>query len=106
MPAPTTRCRLCSQPILFGLVVASKRRLPIDPTRYADDDERANVAVAGDHLGSTYVRVISKAEPLRANERRAMPHFATCPALLAQRERRRQDDQPAPVRLRLVPDTA
>lgn len=85
---PTTRCRLCRRPIIFGLVIASKRRMPLDVDRYEPDDETANVAVSSDHLGSVFARVVSKAEPLRATERRAMPHFATCPALLEKRERR------------------
>jgi hypothetical protein len=83
----TTTCRRCGRPIVLALIVGSQKRMPIDPAPRPDDDEYANIAVSGDHLGSVYARVISKAEPYRVTERRHTTHFATCPVLLRRRRR-------------------
>lgn len=76
----TTRCRHCGRPIAFGLIITSKRRIPLDPGTHDVTDRDANVAVTSDHLGSIFARVLSATDPIRPGERRAMPHFASCPA--------------------------
>lgn len=68
----------CGADILWALTIPRHKRMPIDPAVLADDDVRGNVAVWRDHLGSLYCRVVSRDEPLRAGERRAVPHWATC----------------------------
>jgi hypothetical protein len=37
-----------------------------------------NLGVHGDEHGSFWIRVVTAAEPLRADERPAVPHWATC----------------------------
>lgn len=73
-------CRACGADIMLIQTIPAHRWMVIDPVWLDDDDERGNVAVRRDHLGSLYCRVVSRAEPLRPGERRAVPHFATCAA--------------------------
>jgi hypothetical protein len=77
LPA-TGECDWCGAEIAWAMTRTGHRRMPLDPTRYADDEARANVLVSGDHLGSIYARVESAAEPRRPEESRYLPHFATC----------------------------
>ncbi len=71
-------CELCGRDIVWAVTPAGKR-MPLDPERLDEDDARGNVGVRRDHHGRVLARVLSAAEPLRAGEWRAVPHFATCP---------------------------
>lgn len=87
MPA-SCRCRFCGKPIVMGRVIRTGKRIPLDPLRASDDDPAANAAVSTDHLGSVYVRLVSRTDPLREPERRFHTHFETCTARVAARRRR------------------
>lgn len=77
-------CEKCQQDIIWAFTMPGRRRMPIDPERYALDDERANLVTFSDHLGSLIVRS-ANAETLAMNPKaRAMPHFATCKAAAAE----------------------
>lgn len=78
-------CDMCARDIAWARTPAGKA-MPIDPGRWPDDDARANLGVSRDHHGRILARVLSAADPLRANEHRGMPHFATCPHLLQARK--------------------
>jgi hypothetical protein len=84
-------CSLCHRDIIWALTVmlpggGGRKRMPLDPAQVGDDDEYANVAVHRDHLGSVFARVLSADDPtLRPGERRAVPHFATCPKRTAKK---------------------
>lgn len=80
MPSGPDRCRWCGADILWATTVPGHRAMPIDPAVCRERDEYANVAVWRDHLQSVYCRVLSRDEPLRHGERRAVTHFATCPS--------------------------
>lgn len=73
-------CQACDTDIIWALTLPGRNRMPVDPERYPLDDERANLLVGRDHLGSLIVRVITPDVPLLDNQWRAMPHFATCKA--------------------------
>lgn len=90
-PGPA-RCRTpgCGRDIVFGRTATGKM-MPMDPGRYDGDDQAANLAVYKDHTGRLNVRVITAAAPLESYEWRAMPHFATCPPLVAAAAARRGD---------------
>jgi hypothetical protein len=53
---------------------------PSTPTRVEGDGSSPvpNLGVHGDDLGSFWIRVVTADEPLRADERPAVPHWATC----------------------------
>lgn len=85
-----SRCRECGGDIVFGRTEAGKL-MPLDPQRYPDDDETANVAVYRDHTTRLNARVINDDRPLASYEHRAMPHFATCPKRVADASARRGD---------------
>lgn len=96
-------CELCGADIVWAVTPAGKR-MPLDPARLEEDDARGNVAVRRDHHGTVQARVLSAAEPIRAGEWRAVPHFATCPRY---ERRAKRGKGPAratsgPSRLRLV----
>jgi hypothetical protein len=74
----TGTCARCGAPIAWALTIPGHCKMPLDLPRYPDTDTTANALVSGDHLGSVYVRVETTLEPRRPNERRHMPHFATC----------------------------
>lgn len=78
-------CDKCGGPMLFGRTTAG-RAMPMDPERYQGDDPAANLAVSRDHLGRLLVRVLKKGEAPESYEWRGMPHFATCPPLVAERD--------------------
>lgn len=71
-------CELCGRDIVWA-VTPARKRMPLDPERLAEGDARGNVGVHRDHHGTVLARVLSAAEPIRAGEWRAVPHFATCP---------------------------
>jgi hypothetical protein len=85
-----SQCRECGQDIVFGRTESGKL-MPLDPQRYPDDDESANVAVYRDHTTRLNVRVISEDRPLASHEHRAMPHFASCPVRKREADARRGD---------------
>ena len=58
--------------------------MPVDPSPYDGDDERANLAVMRDGSGRLVCRVITAARPLMGYEHRAMPHWATCAPVAAE----------------------
>jgi len=73
-------CNACGGTVLFGrTTTANNKPIPLDPQRHERDDERANVAVSRNHLGSLLARVLKDGEQPERHEWRAMPHFATCP---------------------------
>lgn len=61
-------------------------KMPIDRDEADRDDEAANQAVWRNQLRRLCVRTITAERPLLGFEHRAMPHFATCPPLVAERE--------------------
>lgn len=64
------------------------RMMPVDPDPYEGTDEAANLALYRGVDGGLRARVLTKdGEGLRPFERRGLPHFASCPALLAQRNK-------------------
>lgn len=73
---------------MWGLTLPGRKRMPLDPERHDVDDQAANVGVRRDHLGSLLVRVLKLGDVLEGNEWRAVPHFATCPPLVAARDAR------------------
>lgn len=81
-------CRNCGAFIVWAWTGHKGRRMPLDATEYAADDRAANVAIRRDHTGRLLCRVIDADNGLAAFERRRMPHFATCPPLVAERERK------------------
>ena len=94
-------CTRCDQEIIFGWVVTSGKKMPLDPARYEAGDEAANVAVSRDHLGRVRVRPLKKGEQPWANEWRGMPHFATCKG---RPRARRQVTRGNVIRLQRLPD--
>lgn len=80
-------CPRCRREVVWAWTEAGKR-MPLDPAEYARDDERANAAVYTDHLRRVRVRILRADRPLEGFEHRGMPHFATCPAALAERASR------------------
>lgn len=84
---PEGACRRCGAEVLWAWT-AKGRRMPLDPAVYPADDERATVATYTDHLKRLRVRTLDSDNPRPAPfERRGIPHFATCPPLVAERER-------------------
>lgn len=84
---PPNECPRCRREVIWAWTEAGKR-MPLDPAQYDRDDEKANAAVYTDHNRRVRVRILSAARPLEGYERRGMPHFATCPAALAERASR------------------
>ncbi|MCU1679239.1 MAG: hypothetical protein JWM93_3997 [Frankiales bacterium] len=82
----TCRAPACRAEIVFAKTAMGKN-MPLNPERYDADDETANVAVYRDHTGQLVARVLRKGEQPERYEWRAMPHFATCVAMLAQRDK-------------------
>ena len=82
-------CRQCQEPIMFARTEAGKP-MPLDPARHDADDEVANVAVFRDHTGRLNARVLKAGEQPAKFEWRAMPHFAPCKRLLAERREKRR----------------
>lgn len=80
------RAKVCGAEIVFARTAMGKS-MPLDIARYADDDELANVALFRDAGGNMVARVLRKGEQPEPYERRAMPHFATCVARLAERDK-------------------
>jgi len=58
--------------------------IPLDAIPLENDD--GNVAWRRSPAGGLLARVLRKDETPMADERKAMPHFATCPAAKARRE--------------------
>ncbi|WP_147262028.1 hypothetical protein [Blastococcus sp. TF02A-26] len=87
MWTPPNECPRCGGEVLWGYTENGKR-MAIDPARYPDDDTQANQAVYVDHLRRLRIRQLSKARPLASFEHRAMPHVATCPAEIRDRQAR------------------
>lgn len=80
-----SQCRTCQADILFARTTAGKL-MPLDPARHEHDDHTANVAVYRDHTGRLNARVLKQDEQPERFEWRAMPHFATCANLVAERD--------------------
>lgn len=79
----TRPCEKCKRPIGFALVSNREgrppSRMPLDP----QPDPAGNVAVYRDGSGTLVGRVLGKDGRPLGYERLMMPHFATCPVLLA-----------------------
>jgi len=73
-------CEACGADIIWALTIPGRKRMPVDPDRYDADDDRANLVVNRDHLGSVIVRAITADVEIVPPQWRAMPHFATCTA--------------------------
>lgn len=84
---PPDQCPKCHGEVIWGITETGKR-MPLDPPTYPRDDETATAAVFTDHLRRVRVRILRHDRPLEGYERRAMPHFATCPVERAQRAAR------------------
>jgi hypothetical protein len=85
-----SQCRECGTEIVFGRTEKGKV-MPLDPAKYPEDDESANLAIYRDHTGRINVRVITTERPVERFEHRGMPHFATCPNRQADAAARRGD---------------
>lgn len=81
---PPNECPRCRAEVIWGWTEAGKR-MPLDPARYARDDETASAAVYTDHLQRVRVRIVRADRPLEGFEHRGMPHFATCRVEIAER---------------------
>lgn len=81
-------CERCGLPIRWAWTEANKK-MPVDPDEADRDDAAANLAVWRNHLRRLCVRVITAERPLLGFEHRGIPHFATCPPLVAERDAKR-----------------
>lgn len=79
-------CRQCERDIIFA-VTAGGKRMPLDPAPSPD----GNVAVYRDHLGRLNARVLVRGVEPEPYEKRAMPHFASCPGRAPERPVSRPD---------------
>lgn len=93
LPASDLRlCQGCRQAVVLARVWRLEdtpvRRpptwLPLDAVPLEND--AGNVAWRRTPAGGLFARVLRKDEQPMADERRAMPHFATCPQAKARRE--------------------
>lgn len=85
-----SQCRECGGDIVFGRT-SNGKAMPLDPARYPDDDEKANLAIYKDHTGRINVRVLKVGQQPERYEHRGIAHFATCPKRVADGAARRGD---------------
>lgn len=80
-------CSSCKADIMWARTSHGKR-MPIDP----EPRPEGNLAVYRDHMGQIRARTLGEGQEPETYERRAMPHFATCPNI--DRDRKKTDGTP------------